>query len=86
VRAKAAAGLARVGAACALLLGSTLTLAGAPGMGSRVRAMQPFATICAWLAPAAPPIPPGGLTLIAGGVCAPPPPAPSPAPTAEEEP
>jgi hypothetical protein len=78
VRAKAAAAVARLAAAVALILGGGVAL-GSGRISSRARALQPFATICAWLAPAAPPVPQNRVRMIMGDVCVrpvPPPPTP----------
>ncbi len=64
LRRRAAAGLARVGAACAMMLGVLLTLAGARGAGLRARQMKPFSTICEWVSPA----PPTVTGAVAGGL------------------
>jgi hypothetical protein len=58
LRRKAAAGLARAGAAAALLLSTIVTLgAGRPtGWSVRLRQIQPFARVCEWISPT--PIPP----------------------------
>ena len=69
VRMKLAAGLARVGAAAALAIGTMLTIAGARGAGTRARDVQPFATICNWLSPPVTPVPTAG--LIVGKIAAP---------------
>jgi hypothetical protein len=90
VRAKMARAVARVSAVLGLLLAGTVTFgARARGEPVRLRSMDPFARIVAWLNPAAPPAPPiPSQYFVTSGVIACPPlrPSPAPSPTASPKP
>lgn len=74
-RAAAAAGLRRIGAAAALVVGAVLSL-GTGGSGWRLRQAQPFATLCRWLDPATSSV--RGQVMIMGDIAAPTPPPKAP--------
>jgi len=70
LRARAAAGLRRVAAAIALLVGSGILLGASKGPASRLRHVPPFAALCDWLSPGPPPIR-GQIVWTSGDVCLP---------------
>lgn len=70
-RARIAAGIARIAAAAAFLIGGAISLG--TGRPVRLREVQPFSTICEWISPT-PPIPMGKVVM--GDVCATPVPTP----------
>jgi hypothetical protein len=77
VRARAAAGIARIAAAAACLIGGAISLG--TGRTVRLREVRPFSTLCGWMNPG----PPAaaftlGKVAIMGDVC----PAPAPPPGA----
>jgi hypothetical protein len=83
VRARLARAVARVSAIAGLLL-TGLVMLGAKARGEpvKLRHMDPFAKIVAWLNPASPVIAPalrGKLLIAPGGLVCPPPPPPAPA-------
>lgn len=76
----AAWGVARLGACAAFLLGA-VGMAGGRDEG-RVRALQPFRSVCEWLNPTAPSPAPLG-AMMAGKIACPPPPTVMPSSAAE---
>lgn len=86
-RRRVAAGVSRVAAAVLFVFTGGMMLSGnrTPWLPERLRAMEPFKTVSAWLNPIAAPLPTPPVTMgvwIAGDIAPPPPPAPNPQPPA----
>jgi hypothetical protein len=65
-RARAAGAARRIAAAIALVLGAAVTLGLGRGAATRLRQVEPFATVCRWLNPPSPvllPPAPGGIVM-----------------------
>ena len=70
VRAKMALTAGRVAAAVAFLVGGGFVLGSSREPSpTRVRQLEPFATLAKWLAPGVQPLPPAGAQMIMGDIC-----------------